>query len=163
MEGQITLENVDRVKAKIIIEAANGPITFGADEKLNDRGVVIIPDAYANAGGVIVSYFEWIRNLSHIRFGRMQRRYDELRSQHQMEALENLTGKLVPDKFKQQINGGASELDLVRSGLDDTMRQAFLQMRETREGNPKITTYRMAAYVNAIRKISRSYLDIGVY
>lgn len=163
LEGQITLENVDRVKARIIIEAANGPVTYAADAKLNERGVVIIPDAYANAGGVVVSYFEWIRNLSHIRFGRMQRRYDEIRSQHQMEALEELTGKSMPDKFKLQINGGASEVDLVRSGLDDSMRQAFQEMRDTRAGNPNITTYRMAAYVNAIRKISRSYLDIGVY
>ncbi len=163
LEGQINLQNVDRIKANIIIEAANGPVTFAADEKLNQRGVVIIPDAYANAGGVVVSYFEWIRNLSHIRFGRMQRRYDELRGQHQIEALENLTGKTVPDKFKHKINAGASELDLVRSGLDDSMRQAFQEMRETRVSNSKITTYRMAAYVNAIRKISRSYLDIGVY
>lgn len=163
IEGQINLENVDRIKTHIIIEAANGPVTFEADKKLNERGVVIIPDAYANAGGVVVSYFEWIRNLSHIRFGRMQRRYDELRSQNQMDALESLTGKPVPDKFKQNINGGASELDLVRSGLDDSMRQAFQEMRETRASNSKITTYRMAAYVNAIRKISRSYLDIGVY
>ena len=154
---------MDRIKTHIIIEAANGPVTFAADEKLNERGVVIIPDAYANAGGVVVSYFEWIRNLSHIRFGRMQRRYDELRSESQIAALENLTGKSVPDKFKQSIHGGASEVDLVRSGLDDSMRQAFQEMRETRAGNPKITSYRMAAYVNAIRKISRSYLDIGVY
>lgn len=163
MEAQISLENADRIKARIIIEAANGPITFAADEILSKRGVVIIPDAYANAGGVVVSYFEWIRNLSHIRFGRMQRLYDESRAQHQMQALEDLTGKLVPDAFKLKINGGASELDLVRSGLDDSMRQAFQQMREVREGNPKITTYRMAAYVIAIRKISRSYLDIGIY
>jgi glutamate dehydrogenase (NAD(P)+) len=163
MEGQITLENVDRIKARIIIEAANGPVTFAADEKLNERGVVIIPDAYANAGGVVVSYFEWIRNLSHIRFGRMQRRFDELRSQNQLEALEDLTGKTVPDKFKKNFNNGASELDLVRSGLDDAMRQAFQEMRDTRAGNNKITSYRMAAYVNSIRKISRSYLDIGVY
>jgi glutamate dehydrogenase (NAD(P)+) len=163
LEGQINLGNVDRVTAKIIIEAANGPVTFAADEKLNERGTIIIPDAYANAGGVIVSYFEWIRNLSHIRFGRMQRRYDEIRGQNQIDALEELTGKQVPDHYKQKINGGASELDLVRSGLDDSMRQAFQEIRATRDGNKKITTYRMAAYVNAIRKISRSYLDIGVY
>ena len=163
LEGQINIENVDRVKARVIIEAANGPITYAADEKLNERGVIIIPDAYANAGGVIVSYFEWIRNLSHIRFGRMQRRYDEVRGQNQIDALEDVTGKKVPDRFKQKLNGGASELDLVRSGLDDSMREAFQQIRSTRESNNKITTYRMAAYVNAISKISRSYLDIGVY
>jgi glutamate dehydrogenase (NAD(P)+) len=163
LEGQINLENVDRVKAKVIIEAANGPITFAADERLNERGTIIIPDAYANAGGVIVSYFEWIRNLSHIRFGRMQRLYDEIKGQNQIDALEELTGKVVPERFKQQINNGGSELDLVRSGLDDSMRQAFQEMHATREGNEKVTSYRMAAYVNAIRKISRSYLDIGVY
>ncbi len=163
VEGQISIENVDRIKAKIIIEAANGPITFAADGVLNKRGVTIIPDAYANAGGVIVSYFEWIRNLSHIRFGRMQRRYDELRGQNQLEALENVTGKKVPDAFKDRLNSGASELDLVRSGLDDSMRQAFQEIRETRTDNKDITDYRTAAYVNAIRKISRTYLDIGVY
>jgi len=163
LEGQINLANVDRVKASIIIEAANGPITFAADERLNERGIIIIPDAYANAGGVIVSYFEWIRNLSHIRFGRMQRRYDEIRGQNQIDALEEVTGKQVPDHYRKKINGGASELDLVRSGLDDSMRQAFQEMRATRESSEKITSYRMAAYVNAIRKIARSYLDIGVY
>ncbi len=163
LEGQINLANVDRVAAKIIVEAANGPITFAADEKLNERGIIVIPDAYANAGGVIVSYFEWIRNLSHIRFGRMQRRYDEIRGQNQIDALEEVTGKRVPDRFRKKINSGASELDLVRSGLDDSMRQAFQEMRATREANKKITSYRTAAYVNAIRKIARSYLDIGVY
>ncbi|MCF6338965.1 MAG: Glu/Leu/Phe/Val dehydrogenase [Gammaproteobacteria bacterium] len=163
LEGQINLANVDRISAKLIIEAANGPITFAADEKLNERGIIVIPDAYANAGGVIVSYFEWIRNLSHIRFGRMQRRYDEIQSQNQIDALEEVTGKRVPERFRKKINGGASELDLVRSGLDDSMRQAFQEMRATREASKKITSYRMAAYVNAIRKIARSYLDIGVY
>jgi glutamate dehydrogenase (NAD(P)+) len=163
LEGQINSENVDNIKARLIIEAANGPVTFEADEKLNERGVVIIPDAYANAGGVIVSYFEWIRNLSHIRFGRMQRRYDEMRGQTQLEALENLTGRIVPDAFKDKINSGASELDLVRSGLDDSMRQAFQELRETRMDNKLVRDYRTAAYVNAIRKISRSYLDLGVY
>lgn len=163
LEGQINLENVDRIKAKVIIEAANGPATFAADEKLNERGTVVIPDAYANAGGVIVSYFEWIRNLSHIRFGRMQRRYDEIRGQNQIDALEEVTGKTVPDRFKQKINNGGGELDLVRSGLDDSMRQAFQEMRDTLQSSEKIISYRMAAYVNAIRKISRSYLDIGVY
>ena len=163
LEGQINPDNVKKIKTRIIVEAANGPVTFEADEKLQKRGVVIIPDAYANAGGVVVSYFEWIRNLSHIRFGRMQRRYDELRGQTQLDALENLTGRKVPDAFKEKINSGASELDLVRSGLDDTMRQAFQEMRETRMDNKLINDYRTASYVNAIRKISRSYVDVGVY
>lgn len=163
LEGQINEGNVDRVKARIIIEAANGPVTFEADERLNERGVTVIPDAYANAGGVIVSYFEWIRNLSHIRFGRMERRYDELRSSHHISAMEAMTGKLVPDAIKAKLNDGASELDLVRSGLDDSMRLAFQEMKATRDGNNSIQSFRTAAYVNAIRKIARSYLDIGVY
>lgn len=163
LEGQINEGNVDRVKACIIIEAANGPVTFEADERLNQRGVIIIPDAYANAGGVIVSYFEWIRNLSHIRFGRMERRYDELRGNQHLSAMEALTGKLVPQSIRDKFNDGASELDLVRSGLDDSMRQAFQEIKATRDGNDSIRDYRTAAYVNAIRKISRSYLDIGIY
>lgn len=163
LEGQINEGNVDRVKARIIIEAANGPVTFEADERLNQRGVIIIPDAYANAGGVIVSYFEWIRNLSHIRFGRMERRYDELRGNQHLSAMEALTGKLVPQSIRDKFNDGASELDLVRSGLDDSMRQAFQEIKATRDGNDSIRDYRTAAYINAIRKISRSYLDIGIY
>ena len=163
MEGQITVENAPRIRAKLIIEAANGPVTFGADQLLQQRGVVIIPDAYANAGGVIVSYFEWIRNLSHIRFGRMQRRFDELRGGYQVDALETLTGRQVPDALRAKLHGGATELDLVRSGLDDTMRLAFQEMLDTRNSNPKVEDYRTAAYVNAIRKIARSYLDVGVY
>jgi glutamate dehydrogenase (NAD(P)+) len=163
MEGQITAENVSRIQAPLIIEAANGPISFAADQVLAERGVVIVPDAYANAGGVIVSYFEWIRNLSHIRFGRMQRRFEEVRGHQHISALESLTGKLVPDAIKNKLENGASELDLVRSGLDDTMRLAFQEILETRNSNDKIKDLRTAAYVNAIRKIARSYLDVGIY
>lgn len=163
LEGQIHSDNVEQVKARVIVEAANGPVTFEADQLLNQRGVIVIPDAYANAGGVIVSYFEWIRNLSHIRFGRMERRYDELRGNQHISALETLTGKLLPDAIKTTLNNGASELDLVRSGLDDSMRLAFQEMKDTRDSNDSISDLRTAAYVNAIRKISRSYLDIGIY
>jgi glutamate dehydrogenase (NAD(P)+) len=163
MEGQIHAGNAHQVQAKVIVEAANGPVTFAADEILNERGVVIIPDAYANAGGVIVSYFEWIRNLSHIRFGRMQRRFEELRGHQHISALESLTGKLVPDAIKDKIRSGATEQDLVRSGLDDSMSLAFQEMQETFASNENISDYRTAAYVNAIKKIARSYLDIGIY
>jgi glutamate dehydrogenase (NAD(P)+) len=163
LEGQITTANAARVQARIIVEAANGPVTYEADEILRERGVVIIPDAYANAGGVIVSYFEWIRNLSHIRFGRLQRRFEELRGQQHITALESLTGKLVPDAIKDRISNGATELDLVRSGLDDSMRAALQEIIETRNSNDRVQDYRTAAYVNAIRKISRSYIDVGIY
>ena len=163
MEAQITAANAERIKARLIVEAANGPVTFEADEILGKRGVTILPDAYINAGGVTVSYFEWIRNLSHIRFGRMERRYDEMRGQHLITAMQSLSEKDVPDWMRNEIVRGADELDLVRSGLDDTMRQAFQEIREVRESHDQIEDFRTAAYVVAVNKIARSYIDIGIY
>jgi glutamate dehydrogenase (NAD(P)+) len=163
MESVITVDNAEKIKARLICEAANGPVTFEADEILNKRGITILPDAYVNAGGVTVSYFEWIRNLSHIRFGRMERRYDEMRGRHVISAIESLTGREVPDWLEVEIVHGADELDLVRSGLDDTMRLAYQQISETKESNKKIRDFRTAAYVLAVSKIARSYQVIGVY
>jgi glutamate dehydrogenase (NAD(P)+) len=163
MESQITLENADRINTKLIVEAANGPITYGADEILNKRGIVIIPDAYANAGGVTVSYFEWIRNISHIRLGRMNKRHDETHGMQVAAMLEELTGATVSENLKKSVAHGADELDLVRSGLDDTMRTAYQQIRETFYENEKITDLRTACYVASITKIARSYLDVGVF
>jgi glutamate dehydrogenase (NAD(P)+) len=93
IESVITEENAPRIKAKLIAEAANGPVTFEADKILHERGVVILPDAYMNAGGVAVSYFEWVRNLSHMRFGRMERRHDEVRGHCIIKAMEEISGK----------------------------------------------------------------------
>jgi glutamate dehydrogenase (NAD(P)+) len=163
IEGQITTANAERVKAKLICEAANGPTTFEADELLKRRGVTVLPDAFVNAGGVTVSYFEWIRNLAHIRFGRMERRFDETRGQQMVNALESFTGNPMPAMVRDDMIKGASEIDLVRSGLDDTMRLAFQQISEELNANDRITDFRTAAYVVAIKKIVRSYLDLGVY
>jgi len=163
LESQITLENADRINTKLIVEAANGPITYGADEVLNKKGIIIIPDAYANAGGVTVSYFEWIRNISHIRFGRMQKRNDELRGHHMASMLEEVTGSKVSDELRSTITRGADELDLVRSGLDDTMRTSYQQIRHTLESNENVHDLRTAAYVTSISKIARSYIDVGVF
>ncbi len=163
LESQITLRNAERIKAKLIAEAANGPVTYGADDILNKRGIVIMPDAYVNAGGVTVSYFEWIRNISHIRLGRMQRRHDELRGIQMTAMLEEVTGTKVPEHLRASISRGANELDLVRSGLDDTMRLAYQEIRNTLREEEKVYDLRTAAYVTSIRKIARSYLDIGVY
>ncbi len=163
LEAQITVDNAERIRSKLIIEAANGPVTFEADEILRKRGITIIPDAYANAGGVTVSYFEWVRNLSHIRFGRMERRYDELRGESIIKAFEEITGKDAPDFMEKDLIRGADELDLVRSGLDDTMRLAFQDILSSKRSHDEIDDYRTAAYVVAVNKISRSYLDIGVY
>lgn len=163
LEGQITVENAARIDTKLIAEAANGPVTFGADAILRERGITIMPDAYVNAGGVTVSYFEWIRNISHIRFGRMQRRQDEMRGHQIANLLEEVTGFSISDKVKKDVTSGASEVDLVRSGLDDTMRLAYQSMREKMLENGRVNDLRTAAYVVALEKVSRSYLDIGVY
>ncbi|MBL1141642.1 MAG: Glu/Leu/Phe/Val dehydrogenase [Proteobacteria bacterium] len=163
MEAQITKKNAENIKAKVIFEAANGPVTFEADDILRHRGVTIIPDAYVNAGGVTVSYFEWVRNLAHIRFGRMERRHDEMRGAKMVQALESLTGKQSEEWMQKELIYGADELDLVRSGLDDTMRNSYQQLKEAYHSSDKITDFRTASYVVAIKKIVRSYIDIGVY
>jgi glutamate dehydrogenase (NAD(P)+) len=162
MESQIHAGNAGRIQARMIVEAANGPVTYQADEILTGRGITILPDIYVNAGGVTVSYFEWTRNLSHMRFGRLQRRYDELRGQNLITAMEALTEKEVPDELDREISRGASELDLVRSGLDDTMRTAFQDLREVMKTYPHIRDYRTAAYAIAITKIAKSYYDLGL-
>ncbi|HHL21301.1 MAG TPA: Glu/Leu/Phe/Val dehydrogenase [Aliiroseovarius sp.] len=167
LEGVINLSNAARIRAPLIIEAANGPITAGADEILNDKGTVIIPDMYANAGGVTVSYFEWVKNLSHIRFGRMQRRQEEARHQlivNELERLDRHLGDawtLTPD-FKQKYLRGADELELVRSGLDDTMRTAYQAMRETWHSRDDVPNLRMAAYLVAIDRVAQSYTAKGL-
>ncbi len=163
LEAQITCENADRIKARLIVEAANGPVTYEADKVLNEKGIVIIPDIYANAGGVTVSYFEWIRNLSHIRFGRMQSRHEEMRSREFAQLLEELSGKSISEDIRKKVIRGATEEDLVNSGLDDTMRLGYQQLSQLFNSNDKIKDLRTAGYVIAIDKISRTYLDIGIY
>ena len=160
-EGVINQANAPRIKAKLIAEAANGPVTFKAETILNKMGVVIIPDVYLNAGGVTVSYFEWIKNLSHIRFGRMQRRYEENQNNLFIKAIEQ-SGKKLPEKIVSQIGQGPVEIDLVRSGLDDTMRSAFQEIRE-RYWREKMKSYRTSAMSIAIEKIYNRYSILGIY
>jgi glutamate dehydrogenase (NAD(P)+) len=167
LEGVIHLGNAKRIKAPLIIEAANGPITAGADEILRDKGTVIIPDLYANAGGVTVSYFEWVKNLSHIRFGRMQRRQEEARHQLIVDELERLSrdtgiGWTLSPGFKDRYLKGAGELELVRSGLDDTMRAAYQSMRETWHARDDVKDLRVAAYLVAIGRVAMSYQAKGL-
>ncbi|MFC3086129.1 Glu/Leu/Phe/Val family dehydrogenase [Tabrizicola soli] len=167
MEGVIHLGNAGRIKAPLIIEAANGPITFGADEILRRNGCVIIPDMYANAGGVTVSYFEWVKNLSHIRFGRMQRRAEEARSRLLVEELERLSadkglGWSLAQDFKQRFLTGSDELALVRSGLDDTMRIAYQSMREVWHSRQDVEDLRVAAYIVAIDRVAKTYRSKGL-
>ncbi|MFN3663467.1 Glu/Leu/Phe/Val family dehydrogenase [Yoonia sp.] len=167
LEAVINLSNAARIKAPLIIEAANGPVTAGADDILREKGCVIIPDMYANAGGVTVSYFEWVKNLSHIRFGRMQRRQEESRHQLVVDELERLSSDkglgwtLSPD-FKEKYLRGADELELVRSGLDDTMRSAYQAMRAVWHGRDDVHDLRTAAYLVSIRKVADSYRAKGL-
>ncbi|MCA3435894.1 MAG: Glu/Leu/Phe/Val dehydrogenase [Rhodobacter sp.] len=167
MEGVIHLGNAAAIRAPLIIEAANGPITFGADEILRHSGKVIIPDLYANAGGVTVSYFEWVKNLSHIRFGRLQRRAEEARHQLLVNELERLSadkglGWTLSPGFKDSYLRGAGELDLVRSGLDDTMRAAYQAMRELWHGRDDVHDLRVAAYVVSIGRVAATYVSKGL-
>jgi len=161
-EGVINLSNADRIPARLIVEAANGPITAGADEVLRRKGTVIIPDMYANAGGVTVSYFEWVKNLSHIRFGRMQRRAEEAKQQMLIDELEAMTGSNFSDAFKSRYLQGSDELTLVRSGLDDTMRTAYQAMREVWHGRNDVHDLRTAAYIVSISRVAESYKVLGI-
>ena len=167
LEGVIHKGNAARIQAPLIIEAANGPVTFGADEILRAKGCVIIPDMYANAGGVTVSYFEWVKNLSHIRFGRMQRRAEEARSRLLVEELERLSadkglGWTLAQDFKQRFLTGSDELALVRSGLDDTMRTAYQSMREIWHGRGDVDDLRTAAYIVSIDRVAKTYRSKGL-
>ena len=167
LEGVINLENAEKIKAPLIIEAANGPVTAGADDILRKKGCVIIPDMYANAGGVTVSYFEWVKNLSHIRFGRMQRRQEEARHEMVLREFENLSNAMgetwsLSPSFKKQYLRGAGELELVRSGLDDTMRSSFQSMREIWHEREDVTDLRTAAYLVSIGKVAASYQTKGL-
>ncbi len=167
IEAVINLGNADRIKAPLIIEAANGPITAGANDILRDKGTVIIPDLYANAGGVTVSYFEWVKNLSHIRFGRMQRRQEEARHQLIVNELERLDEHLgdawtMTPNFKEKYLRGADELELVRSGLDDTMRTAYQSMREVWRSRNDVDDLRTAGFMVAIDRVASSYRAKGL-
>ena len=163
LENQITEENAPRLKAKLIAEAANGPTTAAADEILRERGILVLPDTYLNAGGVTVSYFEWVKNLSHLRFGRMEKRFEEGAYRRLLGAVEDHTGKPFSEEERQQLTRGASEKDLVNSGLEETMALAFHQIRETQKQHRDHADLRTAAFITAIDKIAVCYQDLGVF
>lgn len=162
LENVINAGNAARIQAKIIGEGANGPLTPEADEILNKKGVVVVPDMYLNAGGVTVSYFEWLKNLSHVRFGRMEKRFDENINSNILKSLEGLTGKKVTDIERRQILRGPDEVDLVYSGLEDTMIGSFHEIRESMLSH-NITDMRTAAFVVAINKVGGAYEELGIF
>lgn len=164
LEHQLTAENAPRIKARIVAEAANGPTTSEAESILEQKGIMILPDIWLNAGGVIVSYFEWLKNLSHVRFGRMEKRYEEGAFRRLLQAIEQSTGKQFPEEEARAITEGASEEDLVYSGLEESMSAAFLQLREIRDRYAdRQANMRTAAFINAIDKVARSYAEMGIF
>ncbi|GAB4286175.1 MAG: Glu/Leu/Phe/Val dehydrogenase [Ignavibacteriaceae bacterium] len=163
LENQINIKNASKIKAKIIGEAANGPVTPEAEKILIKKGIMIIPDLYLNAGGVTVSYFEWLKNLSHVRFGRMAKRYDELVYTTLVNSIEEAIGKKLNPAAKQIITHGADEEDLVNSGLEETMVHAYNEIRDKFKSNKKIPDLRTAAFVVAIEKIAQSYISLGIF
>ncbi len=163
LENVIDGENAPRVKAKIIGEAANGPLTPEADEVFAKKGTVVVPDMYLNAGGVTVSYFEWLKNLSHVRYGRMEKRFTENMNAHILGQMEALSGKKVETDEKEFIMHGADEVDLVYSGLEETMIAATREIAEIWKNNPDIPDMRTAAFVVAINKVGTSYAELGIF
>jgi len=165
LEGVITADNAPNLQATIIAEAANGPVTSQADDILREKDVMVVPDVYLNAGGVTVSYFEWLRNLSHVRHGRMSRRFEEQNAERILRAVDQLTAEDFDsdllESLIERVSFGAGERDLVNSGLEDTMTRAYNEIREIRE--EKDVDMRTAAFVNAIDKIAKSYEQKGIF
>ncbi len=163
LEKQITDQNAPRIKAKIIAEAANGPVTPAAEKILLKKGIMIVPDIYINAGGVTVSYFEWLKNLSHVRFGRMQKRWEEQHQTNFIKLVEDLTGKKVPKSRIDTLIHGADEIDLVNSGLEDTMIEAYNDIRDFKKRRKSEIDLRTAAFAVSINKIKESYYAMGIF
>ncbi|MEO6324702.1 MAG: Glu/Leu/Phe/Val dehydrogenase [Thermoanaerobaculia bacterium] len=162
LENVITALNAPRVKAKIVAEGANGPITADGDAILKEKGVLVIPDMFLNAGGVTVSYFEWLKNLSHVRFGRMEKRFEEMSAGRMVKSIETATGKSLGDVERRMLVRGAEEEDIVNSGLEDTMSVAYGQIRAVQEKHPS-ADLRTAAFISAIDKIAVSYMELGIF
>lgn len=162
LESVINMSNVEKIKAKLIVEAANGPITHDADEVLQKKGIDVLPDIYVNSGGVVVSYFEWVKNITHVRFGRLQRRYEENKMNELIQVIEDATGRSIPDKYKANIIHGVQEIDLVNSGLEDVMRETFKEIMKNMEIFKKKVSLRTATYAIALNKLKQYHKDMGV-
>ena len=163
IERQITGDNAPRIRAKIVAEAANGPVTVNADEILRERGTLVIPDTFLNAGGVTVSYFEWLKNLNHVRYGRLERRFESAAFRRLLGAVEQATSTQFGPDEALLLTTGAAEADLVDSGLEDTMCQAYAEIREIGAAHGDEVDLRTAAYVCAIDKIVAAYSHLGIF
>jgi glutamate dehydrogenase (NAD(P)+) len=163
LENQVNLQNCDRINCKVLAEAANGPTTPGAEERLHARGILIIPDIFLNAGGVTVSYFEWGKNLSHMRFGRLQKHLEEIKNQKLVHTLEKMMGRRIPAEDKKYLVRGPDEIDLVNSGLEEAMVSAYREIREVHHERAPKESLRIAAFIIAISKVALSYEQLGIF
>ena len=163
LENQITRDNAGRVKARIVAEAANGPMTPGAEEILAGKRVMVLPDIFMNSGGVTVSYFEWTKNLSHIRYGRMQKRIDESLRSSLIGATEHLVNEQFPEKVRRTLLRGVDEIDLVRSGLEEAMITAYREILDVFKRHRNVHDLRTAAFMVAIQKVAQAYMELGIF
>jgi glutamate dehydrogenase (NAD(P)+) len=162
LEGVITAENAPRIKARVIAEAANGPIDASAEATLRERGTLVIPDLYLNAGGVTVSYFEWLKNLSHVSFERMNKRYEEITTRSILEAVENLSERRFGSSELERLTMGPNEIDFVRSALADTMAESYERIRQTQKRR-SLPDLRTSAFVMGIERVAENYDALGVF
>lgn len=163
LENQIHAGNASRIQAKMIAEGANGPVTKEAEAILQSKNIVILPDLFLNSGGVTVSYFEWLKNLSHVRFGRLEKRNHESAFRKLVDSIEKSTGHSMDETERKFLIHGSDEEDLVRSGLEDTMVGAFHEINNIRNKNVNIPDLRTAAFVSGIDKIAVSYQTLGIW
>lgn len=162
LEDQITAKNANRIRARIVAEAANGPVDFEAETILRERGVLLIPDVYLNAGGVTVSYFEWLKNLSHVSFDRMTARYMEDSKQQMVSVMETLVGHRLSEENRRVVTAGPNELEIVRTALAETMARSYHAIHDlwkTRD----LPDLRTASYAYAIDQVAASYLAHGIF
>jgi glutamate dehydrogenase (NAD(P)+) len=162
LEHQIRADNARRLQAKVIVEAANGPVDPEADAILREAGIVVLPDIYANAGGVVVSYFEWIKNLSHVSFERMTRRYQQIANNRLLNVLTRLTGKTLPPEDAAVLLQAPNEIDFVRTALENTMAISYEKIREPWK-KKSLPDLRTSAYRMAIESVANAYALDGIF
>jgi glutamate dehydrogenase (NAD(P)+) len=162
VEHVITLENAPRIRARVIVEAANGPVDAEADAILREAGKIIVPDIYANAGGVVVSYFEWVKNLSHISYERMTRRYQQMANDRLLRILQQVTNHDLSPEDRELLCQAPDEIDFVRTALENTMARSYQKIWEQwkRRSLPDL---RRSAYLVAVENVGSAYIQNGIF
>jgi glutamate dehydrogenase (NAD(P)+) len=162
LERQVTAENAPRIRARIVAEGANGPVDPDGERILLDRGVLVIPDIFLNSGGVTASYFEWVKNLSHISFARMTKRQQEISNRRMVEMVEQITGKSVSNSQREILTRGPREIDFVYTALEETITIAYQEIREVWKKRA-LSDLRTSAFLVAIERVGNCYLSQGIF